>query len=108
MSPRILRFLAFALLATFVATGTSLADWRASGTFKYQDREFDKTGFTGSQPTLPTRMARVEVRDANKNGGAALLATTTTDPMSRSTIARTPDRTGTIRRFMSWDDSSRM
>jgi hypothetical protein len=76
---RIFRYFMLAFLAASLTTGASLADWRASGTFKYQDREFDRTGFTGSQPALPIRLARVEVRDPNKNGGAALLATTYTD-----------------------------
>jgi len=37
------------------------ANWTASGTFSYRDREFDQTGFTGATPTRPIRLADVEV-----------------------------------------------
>jgi hypothetical protein len=55
------------------------ANWVASGSFRYQDREFDENGFTGNQPLLPIRFANVEIRDLNLNGGQQLLATGATD-----------------------------
>jgi len=66
------------LLAAGVAT-PALADWTASGTFQYVDREFDQTGFTGTEPFLPVRLADIEIVDAALNGKKAILATGATD-----------------------------
>src|SRR5262249_5009881 len=55
------------------------ANWVATGTFRYQDREFDEEGYTGAMPALPIRFAKVEIRDLNTNGGQQLLATGATD-----------------------------
>jgi len=52
------------LLAVLLAPAV-LADWTATGTVFYRDREFDPTGFTGVEPLLPVRYADVEVVDAN-------------------------------------------
>jgi len=79
MSPRILRYFVFTVLAASLESGVSFANWVASGTFKYQDREFDRTGFTGIEPSLPVRLARVEIRDPNKNPTQGLLAIAYTD-----------------------------
>jgi hypothetical protein len=57
-------------------TGVTLADWNASGTALYRDREFDQNGFTGVEPLLPIRFADVEVR-AEPSG--SLLASGATD-----------------------------
>jgi hypothetical protein len=51
------------------------ANWIASGTFSYRDREFDQTGFTGITPTRPARLVDVEIVDASSG---AVLATTAT------------------------------
>jgi hypothetical protein len=50
------------LVGLALASGQAFAGWTATGSFKYQDREFDQNGFTGVTPSLPIRFARVEVR----------------------------------------------
>jgi hypothetical protein len=67
------------LIMGLACSGVAHADWTASGTMLYTDREFDQNGFTGSEPTLPIRFATVEVRIPNQNGKKALLATGATD-----------------------------
>src|SRR5512141_2006521 len=62
------------------------AAWIASGTFRYQDREFDEDGFTGVTPYLPIRYARVEVRYLKGGGGTALLASGATDASGNYSI----------------------
>jgi len=57
------------LLAVLLVPAVA-ADWTATGTVLYRDREFDPTGFTGIEPLPPVRYADVEVLDAN--GGATL------------------------------------
>src|SRR5713101_8753319 len=71
-------------------------NWTASGTFRYIDREFDQTGFTGVEPALPIRLATVEVRDANASGTKALLATGASDANGTFSIAVTDSRTRTV------------
>ena len=56
-----------------------MAAWTASGQLLYADRVFDETGFTGSEPPRPIRLADVEVVDANLSGKTAVLATGATD-----------------------------
>ncbi|MCI0568010.1 MAG: PPC domain-containing protein [Acidobacteria bacterium] len=78
---RVPRFVTSAVAAIVVlfATGQVLAfNWTASGSFKYQDREFNQNGFTGVTPSLPIRFAKVEVR-YKQGGGTQLLATGATD-----------------------------
>ena len=58
-----LRFFLLAWLAVFLG-GVARADWTASGTVNYRDREFDQTGFTGLEPLLPARFVDIEVVDA--------------------------------------------
>jgi len=71
--------LALAGIAALFSTGQVLAfNWTATGSFKYQDREFDQNGFTGVTPALPIRFAKVEVR-FKQGGGTQLLATGATD-----------------------------
>ena len=47
-----------------------------TGTFEYEDREFDETGFTGVNPYLPIRGADVEIFD---DSTGTILATTHTN-----------------------------
>lgn len=72
------------------------ADWTATGTFNYQDREFDQNGFTGVTPSRPIRFAKVEVRDANASGGNAVLATGATDAAGNYSIFVPDMKTRTI------------
>jgi hypothetical protein len=78
------------------ASGAVYANWTASGTFRYIDREFDQNGFTGVEPSLPIRSARVEVRDANANGNNALLASGVTDSSGNFSIAVSDTKTRTV------------
>ena len=76
--PRIIASAVTAIVGLF-ATGQVLAfDWTASGSFRYQDREFNQGGYTGVTPSLPIRFAKVEVR-FRQGGGTQLLATGATD-----------------------------
>ena len=75
----ILRLLLFICALTAVFSSDARANWVATGTFRYEDREFDEAGYTGAQPPLPIRFAKVEIRDLNSNGGQQLLATGATD-----------------------------
>src|SRR5262245_30616714 len=76
--------------------GLAYANWTASGTFRYIDREFDQTGFTGAEPPLPARYVTVEVRDFNGKGGNAVLATGTTDANGAFSIAVSDNKTRTV------------
>ena len=76
--------------------GLAYGNWTASGTFRYVDREFDQTGFTGAEPPLPIRYANVEVRDANASGGSAVLATGATDANGNFSIFVSDKKTRTI------------
>ncbi|MCZ6833276.1 MAG: hypothetical protein O7F11_05980, partial [Acidobacteria bacterium] len=73
-----LALVAFSLCLSFWS-GSARAAWTASGQFLYADRVFDETGFTGSEPPRPIRLADVEVVDANLSGKTAVLATGATD-----------------------------
>lgn len=68
----------------------SSSSWTASGTFRYQDREWDSTGFTGTVVERPVRFADVEVLDANASGKKALLAKGKTDS-DGSFVVNVPD-----------------
>jgi len=87
-----------ALLLTLfcAASGMAYANWTATGTFRYVDREFDQNGFTGVEPSLPIRLANVEVRDFNANGAKALLATGSTDANGNFSIVVTDTKTRTV------------
>jgi hypothetical protein len=91
-----LRIATIVTLAWLGSLGLSFANWTATGTFRYIDREFDQTGFTGSEPPLPVRFATVEVRDANAKGGSALLATGATDANGNYSIAVSDNKTRTV------------
>ena len=79
MGHRLLRALILIIIIGTGLWGSASANWVASGSFRYQDREFDDTGFTGNQPMLPIRYATIEIRDLSVNGGQQLLATGSTD-----------------------------
>lgn len=85
------------LAALALSTTPALANWVASGTFLYQDREQDQTGFTGITSTKPIRFADVEIRDPNKSGAKGLLATGKTDANGAFSIAVTDSSTRTVR-----------
>jgi len=59
--------------------GPAHADWTASGTFQYVDREYAAAGFTGVETPVSIRFADVEVVDANASGKKAVLARGATD-----------------------------
>lgn len=82
----LLRALLLALLA-LLAAGQARADWTASGTFQYVDREYDATGFTGVELPRPVREADVEVVDANATASKAVIARGATDRQGRFSIA---------------------
>jgi hypothetical protein len=60
---RVALFIGLAVAAACAAR----ADWTASGTVLYRDREFDTTGFTGVEPTLAARFVDVEILDATSH-----------------------------------------
>jgi hypothetical protein len=70
--------------------------WVASGTFRYQDREWDSSGFTGVIVERPVRFADVEVLDANASGKKALLAMGKTDANGFFTIEVSDSKTRTV------------
>jgi hypothetical protein len=67
------RFLPTALVLGVLATSSAHANWVASGACAYVDREFDASGFTGSEPVRPARFVDVQVIDGTqvKGSGAA-------------------------------------
>ncbi|HEV8336946.1 MAG TPA: MopE-related protein [Candidatus Polarisedimenticolia bacterium] len=87
---------AWVILAWFGSLGLSYANWTASGTFRYTDREFDQNGFTGVEPPVPIRLATVEVRDANQSGNKGLLATTATDANGNFSVLVSDTKTRTV------------
>jgi hypothetical protein len=84
------------LLLGFACFAPAQADWTASGTMLYTDREFDQNGFTGAEPVLPIRFATVEVRVPDQNGKKALLATGATDANGRFSIFVPDSRARTV------------
>src|SRR2546428_2017304 len=79
---------AFSLLPT-----AAWANWTASGKFMYVDRDYDQTGFTGSQPSLPIRYADVQIVDANSK---AQLAKGPTDANGNFSIAVVDSKTRNV------------
>ncbi len=69
-----MRILSAILVLTFTAQA-AFADWTASGIFRYTDRTYQQSGFTGTTP-LPCREVDVEVYDVNS---LAVLASGATD-----------------------------
>ena len=72
-----------AIVLGLAATGQARADWTASGSALYRDREFGPGGFTGVEPLLPIRFADVEILDA---ATLAVLAAGATDPSGAFSI----------------------
>jgi hypothetical protein len=74
------RALRFALTAVLCALAVpARANWIASGQVRYEHREWDRAGFTGTLIDLPVRYADVEVIDPNRSGSRAHLAWGKTD-----------------------------
>jgi len=90
------RLLLFSLATWLLSFGLASANWTASGTFRYVDREFDQSGFTGVEPSLPIRFATIEVRDPNAPAKKAVLATGATDANGNFSIAVTDSSTRTV------------
>ena len=83
-----LAFLFFAVSATPVLAGT----FTVQGQFQYEDRIWDKNGYTGTVQNLPIRRADVEVV---KTPGNMVLAAGSTDASGNYSIVVT-GQTGTI------------
>lgn len=67
------------LTAIALSTGGAAADWTATGAFRYVDRKFDHSGFTGVEIPLPVRFADVEIVDSNAPASKAVIARGATD-----------------------------
>jgi hypothetical protein len=65
VTSRVLRF-AVPLLLLVLAAVPAQANWVASGTFLYEDRELDQTGFTGVISQKPIRFADLDIYDGKK------------------------------------------
>src|SRR5437867_4051671 len=89
--------LGFLLLMLVAVVAPASANWGASGTFRYQDREWDQNGFTGVVSELPVRFADIEVIDPNKQGTKATLARGKTDANGAYSITVTDSSTRTVR-----------
>lgn len=72
---RIAKFALSALASLALAT-PERADFTATGQFRYRDRVFSYSGFTGSEPSLPIRKTFVQVLDSDTN---TVLASGNTD-----------------------------
>lgn len=72
------------LLVSALLAPTASAAFTVTGTFQYVDRAFSFTGFTGAQPSLPIRFARVEVIDNVTN---TVLASGETSALGAISIA---------------------
>src|SRR5262249_7590765 len=79
-----------------VTVAPASANWVASGTFVYEEREWDQNGFTGVVSQLPIRFADVEVIDPNKSGTKATLARGKTDVAGAYSISVTDSSTRTV------------
>ncbi|HZE88334.1 MAG TPA: PPC domain-containing protein, partial [Verrucomicrobiae bacterium] len=85
-----------ALAAALLAAPPALANWTATGTASYRDREFGTTGFTGVEPLLPVRFADVEIVDASTSSvlasgstnAAGAFSLTVVDNSNRNVYAR--------------------
>ena len=91
------------LLLLLAASGVLYADWTASGTFLYIDRQFDINGFTGVEPSMPVRFATVEVRDPNVNGMKQLLASGPTDANGDFSFVVPDNKTPTPASVLRWN-----
>jgi hypothetical protein len=82
-----------ALALLLVSAQALRANFIASGTFQYQDRELDRQGFTGDEPFRPIRYADVEVLDANSS---AILGTGMTNDVGHFQVPVTTSITRDI------------
>lgn len=82
-----------AFVVVVLGAAPALANWTASGSFQYVDRDYDETGFTGAEPSFPVRFADVEVVDASANGKRSVLATGRTDASGSYSIAVNDNQT---------------
>ncbi|HEY3174525.1 MAG TPA: PPC domain-containing protein [Candidatus Polarisedimenticolia bacterium] len=90
---------ALATLPWLMTAAPAEANWTATGSFVYVDREYDQTGFTGNQPQRAIRYADVHILDSkNKilasgatdvNGNYSLLVV---DSSKRTVYARVTSR----------------
>ncbi len=77
-----------------VATGAAVsADWTATGSVSYRDREFDTTGFTGVEPLLPARFVDLDVVDA---GSGSVIGFGATDGQGLFSISVTDNNTRNV------------
>jgi hypothetical protein len=84
------------LCLLFAVVTPALANWTASGIFKYQDRDWDNTGFTGTTTDNPVRFADVQVIDPTKNGAKQILANGKTDANGAYSIVVADSSTHTV------------
>lgn len=68
----ILRRMMWIVFGAFALSAAARADMTVTATFRYVDRAFTISGFTGAEPALPVRRATVQVIDA---GNSSVLAT---------------------------------
>ena len=85
------RLVLLASILILSATTSALADYTASGTCAYVDREFDENGFTGSEPVRPIRFADVQVINGTKT-----VATGFTDSLGNFSLFVVDSRTSNI------------
>jgi hypothetical protein len=69
------------------------ANWTASGSVSYRDREFDQTGFTGVEPLLPARFVDIEVVDA---GSSAVIGSGATNALGAFSFTVTDSQTRNV------------
>jgi hypothetical protein len=67
-----MRRIGAALALAAACASPAFADYTVSGRFLYVDREFDASGFTGSEPQRPIRFADVQVVDGTKVVGTGV------------------------------------
>ena len=92
-----MRRLGLTLILLVLASAPASANWVASGTFRYQEREWNKDGFTGVVSELPIRFADVEVIDPLKNGSKATLGKGKTNANGAYSISVTDSSIRTVR-----------
>jgi hypothetical protein len=86
---------ALGLVALLALAPDAAADFTVTGTFQYRDRAFTYTGgFTGSEPNLPIRLAKVQVLNASTS---AVMATGATDANGDISIFVTGSGTANIK-----------
>lgn len=98
------RLLGWILLAMLAPAGAG-ADWTASGTFLYRNRNYDASGFTGTNPTAPIRYADVKVIDTGTSSVLAQGATSATGTFSIA-VTDASTRNIAIRVYTSSDNTA--